>query len=114
MTARVICPLVADDGLDGQAGRDLAKAVMDGQVPASFPTQGPTGSGTEVLGIADAHSAPEARRFAFDLAKQLDAAQSTREDVRELARCRPQGVDAIGWTPTPPPPVRRGWWRLFR
>ncbi|MGY1760732.1 hypothetical protein ACI79G_00830 [Geodermatophilus sp. SYSU D00779] len=92
-----------------QSGRDLAKALMDGQIPASFTAQGPTGSVTEVLDIAEVHSVPEAHIFAFDLAKQLDAAKSTRGDIRKLPRCRPQVADAIGWAPTRPPAVRRGW-----
>jgi hypothetical protein len=93
-------------------GHDLAAALIQGQIPSSAPGRGATGLVKDVLDIADAHGLVDARDYALTVARSLDAAQDTREEVRELARFRPDVAEAIGWTPTPPPALRRRqWWR---
>jgi hypothetical protein len=91
---------------------DLAAALIQGQIPTSAPGRGATGLAKDVLDIADAHGLDDAREYALNLARSLDFSTDTREEIRELARFRPDVAEAIGWIPTPPPTFRRRrWWR---
>src|SRR4028118_166037 len=67
--------------------------------------------GKDLLDIANAHQVPDARAYALDLARKLDASPDARSQIRELAEFRPDVADAIG-TPPAAPPARR-WWRLW-
>jgi hypothetical protein len=90
-------------------GQELAAALIQGEIPPSSRSRGQTGVVKDVLDIAEAHGLPEARAYALDLARTLDASPNTRAQIRELAGFRPQVAEALDWTSVLPP--RRRWWR---
>lgn len=90
-------------------GQELAAALIEGEIPTSFPGRGQTGLVKDVLDIAEAHGVAEARAYALDLARTLDASRNTRAQIRELAGFRPEVAEALDWASAAPP--RRRWWR---
>jgi hypothetical protein len=90
-------------------GQELATALIQGEIPTSFPGRGKTGLVKDVLDIAEAHGLAEARAYALDLAKTLDGSRSTRAQIRELASFRPQVAEALDSASGLPP--RHRWWR---
>lgn len=92
-----------------QTGQELAAALIQGEIPTSSPGRGQTGLVKDVLDIAEAHGVAEARAYALDLARTLDASRNTRAQIRELAGFRPQVAEALDWASVLPP--RRRWWR---
>lgn len=97
-----------------EAADDLAGALIRGEIPSSQPGRGPTGLVRDLLDIAGAHGLDHIREHALELGRTLDSSPENREQIRDLARFRPEVADAIGWQPTPPKPARsrkRWHWR---
>jgi hypothetical protein len=94
------------------SGRELAAALIAGDVPLSWPTRGQTGLVKDVYDVADAHDVAEARMYALTLARTLYSSRRTRSQIRELASFRPGIEEALDVTSPAPP--RRRWWRSGR
>lgn len=90
------------------SGRELAEALLSGEVPTSDPRRGQVSVVMNLLDLAEAYDLPDMRQEALRIARKLDESPATRPAIRELADFQPALQEAISWSQGI---EKKPWWR---